>query len=113
MPKRTPKKAIGLHLVEKGLHSQNLKLVSGSPDMWDTGNWWIGDKTAADLVGKNIHLHAGQLEPSHLGGEVVSFQTYAADPKRKVFRFRKLDNCLGVSTPKENWTNEKKVVWQK
>lgn len=113
MPKKIPKKAIALHLVEKGIHIGNLIQVPGSPDLWDTGNWWIGDKTARDLIGRNIYLHLGQLEPSHLGGEVLSFKIYSADPKRKIFRFRKLDACLGVNTPKENWTNEKKVIWQK
>ena len=113
MPTKIPKRAIGLHLVEKGLHDENLKQVPGSSDLWDTGNWWIADKTATDLVGKNIYLHSGQLERSHLGGEVLSFKIDPVDPKRKIFRFRRLDACLDVSTPKENWTNEKKVVWQK
>lgn len=106
-----PKQAIALHVVEKGIHTQNLQPVSGALGEWFSGNWWVSDATAKDLVGRKLFLHPGQLEKSHLGGEIVSFQTSCTDPKRKVFRFRALSSCTGVSTSKSGWSNEKKVIW--
>lgn len=105
------KRAVALHLVEKGIYVQNLKAVRGSPGEWFSGNWWVSDKTATELVGKKLFLHPGQLEGAHLGGEVISFQKFNGDPKRKIFRFRELSSCIGVKTPKAGWANEKKIVW--
>lgn len=68
-----PKKAIALHLVEKGIYVQNLKPVAGTSDEWFSGNWWVSDRTAISLVGRKLYLHHGQLEPSHSGGEILSY----------------------------------------
>ena len=106
-----PKKAAALHVVEKGIHTQNLKPVAGTSDEWSSGNWWVSDSTATSLVGRKLYLHPGQLEPSHSGGEILSYARSSADPKRKVFRFRQMSSCTGVVTPKLGWSNEKKVIW--
>lgn len=108
-----PRKASALHLVEKGIYRINLRHVSGTKDEWETGYWWVGDTTAASLVGGKIYLHRGQGEPSHIGGEILSYNHQSGtDPKRKVFRFRTLDQCRGVSTAKTGWGNEKKIIWK-
>lgn len=107
------KRAVALHLVEKGLYSENLKPRPGVPGEWDTGNWWISDSSAKELVGKNIHLHPGQKKQSHLGGEIISYVNFTGDRKRKIFHFRELVDCKGIGTPKEGWSNEKKIVWDK
>jgi hypothetical protein len=107
------KKAKALHLVEKGIHVQNLRPVPGVPGEWFTGDWWVSDSTAASLIGKMLYLHPGQMDKSHQGGEVISFAISQSDPKRKVFRFREMKICSGKSTPKAGWSNEKKVIWAK
>lgn len=106
------KEAFSLHLVEKGIHPANLSRVTGTLDQWETGHWWIGETTAASLVGGNIYLHSGQGEPSHTGGEVLSYRPSGTQSKRKIFRFRVMNQCVGVSTAKKGWGNEKKVIWK-
>lgn len=106
------KQALALHLIEKGLYSENLSPIEGAPGEWNTGKWWIGDATARSLIGKKIYLHRGQLEKSHIGGEILSFQQSSTDPKKKIIRFRRLAECAGVSTSRTGWGNEKKIVWQ-
>lgn len=104
--------AAELHVIEKGTYSRNLRRISNTSDEWLSGNWWISDPTAETLIGKMLYLHRGQTEPSHLGGEIISFQSAEDDPKRKVFRFRELPSCEGVVTPKQGWGNEKKIIWK-
>lgn len=107
-----PKQAVALHLVEKGIYRENLLPVEGAPGEWDTGKWWISDTTARSLIGKKIYLHPRQLEKSHMGGEIISFQRSSTDPKKKIIRFRELAECAGVSTSRSGWGNEKKIVWR-
>ena len=95
-----PKQATALHVVEKGIHTQNFRPVPGSSGEWLSGNWWVSDETARSLVGRRLYLHPGQLEPSHSGGEILSFERSSADPKRKIFRFPGSAKCVGVLTPK-------------
>jgi hypothetical protein len=105
------KSASALHLVEKNIYAQNLQPVGSAVGEWFSGDWWVSDITAASLVGKMLYLHPGQLEPAHLGGEVISYANATTDPKRKVFRFREISSCKGAVTPKSGWSNEKKVIW--
>ncbi len=106
------KKALALHLVEKGLHKANLQKVPETLNEWDTGNWWISDRTAAQLQGQKVYLHKGQDKASHIGGEVIFFrQASGADTKRKVFRFRESPQCFGVPAPTTGWGNEKCIIW--
>lgn len=105
------KEATILHLVEKGIYKINLHPVSGTEDQWETGKWWVSDKTANQLIGKRIYLHAGQGKASHIGGEIVAFHKAETDPKRKVFIFKELKECRGVTTTTIGWSREKKIIW--
>lgn len=107
-----PKQAVALHLVEKGIYRENLSPIEGTLGEWYTGNWRISDATARSLIGKKIYLHPGQLEESHMGGEIILFQQSSTNPKKKVIRFRELAECVGVRTARSGWGNEKKIVWQ-
>jgi hypothetical protein len=106
-----PKTAKALHLIEKGLHKANLQKVPGSVNEWTTGNWWVGDRTAQQLQGRKIYLHKGQNVPSHIGGEVISWRQVPSDPKRKVFRFRELEECINGAAPSAGWGREKCIIW--
>jgi len=103
------RKAVALHVVEKaGKTTERLKqTLTGK---WETGNWKVGDTTAASLVGGSIFVHRGQKVPSHMGGRVVSFRD--AGGGRKVFLFRAVKTMKGVMAGPVGWGNEKKVVWE-
>lgn len=105
------KRALALHLVEKGVHSENLYRVPGSPEEWRTGYWRIADKTAKQLEGRRIYLHKGQKEASHAGGEIISScPGPSLDSERKIFHFRALPDCIDYPSP-SGWGNEKCIVW--
>jgi hypothetical protein len=107
------RKAIALHVVEKGKKVVNLHCVDEAKGIWETGNWAISDATAASLKGGMIYVHTGQLIPSHIGGEVQSFRfTGAKSDGRKIFSFKALPSGKGVLAGREGWGNEKKVVWE-
>lgn len=107
-----PKIAVEIHLVEKGVHKMNLQKVPEVADVWTTGNWWVGDRTANQLIGRRIFLHKGQDKAAHIGGEILSVsQAPGSDPKRKVFQFRELADCIGTPAPSSGWGNEKCIIW--
>ncbi len=106
------RKAIAIHLVEKGDDFENLKCVNKSRDEWETGNWKVINATAESLVGGMVYLHKGQKLPSHKGGEIISFHHKRDSGEgRKVFRFRALASAENVIADGK-WANEKKIVWQ-
>ncbi len=107
------KKAVALHLVEKGLHEKNLHEVKDFPGEWSSGYWVVGEKTASQLVGCKIYLHKGQKFNSHMGGEIISWSPASGEnSKRKIFRFRVLTDCAGVPSPEQGWGNEKCIIWK-
>lgn len=107
------RRAIALHVVEKGTKFVNLRCLDESQEIWETGNWAIGDATAASLIGGLIYVHAGQLLPSHIGGEIITFRASDSNTgNRKIFTFRATPSQRGTFAGREGWGNEKKVVWE-
>lgn len=105
-----PRKALALHVVEKGgAKRENLVEINPKLHQWETGFWKIGDATAESLIGGKIFVHRGQKIPSHIGGKILSYRTDAGG--RKIFRFRADPKCSGVIAD-SGWGNEKRIVWQ-
>ena len=102
-----------IHFVER---KNNLRRVQGTDAEWETGYWLLSEETAQRLIGADLYLHSGQNEPSHFGGTILSFHVHR-DPGnpdldgRLVFRFRASRSHKDLTTPKEGWGNEKKIVW--
>jgi hypothetical protein len=99
-----------IHLIER---LGNVHCVDKETNEWESGYWAISVETAERLQGGHIYLHQGQKEPSHFGGEVLSFYVYQSEPYvgRIVFRFRAAAEFKGVKTQRAGWSNEKKIVW--
>lgn len=104
--------AEALHLVEKGGAKERRKRVEGSPGEWDTGNWCVGADTAAQLQGCMIYLHTSQTNVSHIGGRIISYCESSEGPKRKVFRFQELADCIEARPPASGWGREKCIIWR-
>lgn len=104
-----------IHLVEKNIHPQNLRLVDKEKTEWQSGYWAIAQETAEKLVGGYIYLHKGHDKPSHFGGEILAFEIFKEENSdlnnRVIFRFRASPEFKGVKTNKTGWGNEKKIVW--
>lgn len=107
------RKAIALHVIEKGKKVVNLRCVDEINGIWETGNWSVSDDTAASLEGGMIYVHKGQLLPSDIGGKVMSFRSVGKySDNRKIFTFKSIAAEKGVLAGRDGWGNEKKVVWQ-
>jgi hypothetical protein len=99
-----------IHLVER---LGNLERVDDALNEWESGYWSVGEEVAGRLVGGRIYLHEHQSDPSHFGGEILSFRIHAAGPYagRVVFRFRPAPAFKNVKASRGGWGNEKKIVW--
>jgi hypothetical protein len=102
-----------IHLVERGLHPENIRLLNKANNEWESGYWVVSEATARRLIGGHIFLHAGQQAPSHFGGEILDFRVHASggESDRVVFRFRADVECKGINAGRNGWGNEKKIVW--
>ncbi len=97
-----------IHLIER---MNNLHRIQGCEDEWECGYWALSLDTATSLVGGNLYLHSRQTDPSHFGGQIISFRTQADGEYhgRIIFRFRFTHAHKGVKTAKSGWGNEKKL----
>ena len=98
-----------IHLIERlGFITK----VADSSGELESGFWKLRQTNAATLLGGDIYFHKRRVEPSYLGGRIVGVRVqptgkYAG---RIVFRFRAEARCEGVTTSKQGWGMEKKIV---
>ena len=99
-----------IYLVER---LENVHRVDKDKNEWESGYWVVSEESARRLIGGHIYLHRGQDEPSHFGGEILSFHLHPSGPEagRVVFRFRAALEFKGVKAGRDGWGNEKKIVW--
>ena len=100
-----------IHLVER---LNNVHRLTVDPPVWESGYWVIAEETAARLVGADLYLHSGQLVASHFGGRILGYRVHNDGTEldgRVVFRIQPSLEHKGVSTGREGWGNEKKLVW--
>lgn len=102
-----------VHFVER---LNNVRPLPNTNGEWESGYWVIAEDTAQRLVGGNLYLHSGQNEPSHFGGEILSYRVHRDESApdidgRVVFRIRPSRAHKGFQTGREGWGNEKKLVW--
>lgn len=100
-----------IHLVER---LNNVRRLSTIPAVWESGYWVVSEETAERLIGGDLYLHSGQREASHFGGKILGYRVDrdgAETAGRVVFRILPSPSHKGVSTSREGWGNEKKIVW--
>jgi hypothetical protein len=100
---------MNLHLVCKDRHS--IRRVSGTPDIYETGNWVVAPATADQCVGGSLFLHDAQRLPSYHGGRILRWYLAPSEGQssRVVFVYRSLaDHCM-VSAGLGGWSQEIKL----
>ncbi len=102
---------VSIHLIER---LNNVQKLQDDVPFWESGYWSISEETAARLIGADLYLHSGQLEPSHFGGKIVSYRVHRDGTDidgRVIFRISPSSTYKGVRTGREGWGNEKKFIW--
>jgi hypothetical protein len=76
--------------------------------LFESGNWAVGNAAAEAALGGRIYLHERQDAPAWHGGTIVGWRINPNAPKRKVFRYR-VDGPFQV-THRSGWGREKAIV---
>jgi hypothetical protein len=86
---------------------QGIKKVpdSTSANTYDSGDWYLSDLTAADLIGGEIYLHESQKSPAYHAGHITDFRL--TECGRKVIRYVVDKNLIGTPAPRSGWGREK------
>lgn len=97
-----------IHLIEK---NSVYVCVDSNTNEWETGNWVVSVKSAAELIDGNIYLHKTQKNASYMGGIITGIRVIKQNDKDKiVFRFKCTDAHVGCITTPDGWRNEQKRV---
>lgn len=95
-----------VHLIAR----DELNVREVGPREWESGDWYAS--AHHPWIGARIFLHDAKVEPSYLGGTIVSYRrlTTGSAAGRLVFRFREDATGVGVLTARcrGNWGQEKK-----
>jgi hypothetical protein len=97
-----------IHFIEK---LNKAKKISTAPLIWETGDWDVSEKTAAELVGGDLYLHTAQDAPSHFGGRITGYRVLTTAPVgRIVFQISPSMAHKDVRAGREGWGMEQKHV---
>jgi hypothetical protein len=101
-----------LHLIERMGH---MTCLNKDHSVWESGWWAISPRTAERLVGGRIFFHKSQTKPSFFGGTITAFRVEAQGEwsGRVLFTFVAEQELRGLSTSREGWGMEKKLVSDK
>ena len=105
----TPTPRMAIHLVEKrGL----IRVLDLAADEYESGFWLLGAERAQALVGGDVYFHAARADPSFFGGRVLGFRVQGDGEfaGRIVLRLRSDLEHKGVTTGRDGWSMEKKIV---
>ena len=104
-----------IHLIEK---LGNFHTIDKENREYESFCWAVTEAQAAKLVGGQIYFHKAQDKLSHYGGTILSYRVLPEDangpyevPGRIVFKFKATLDCKDVNAGKDDWSMEKKFVW--
>lgn len=101
-----------IHLIKYDPHLPQIVPVQPGSDEYRSGSWAIAQETAHALVGERIFFHERQSAPSFFGGVVTGIELvdHGERAGRIIFIFKRDPTCAGVTTAREGWSQEMKIV---
>jgi hypothetical protein len=102
-----------LHLIQNQTNPKLLpKPEQPGADVWISGYWSLAVDTVRTLIGGHVYFHKAQAKPSFFGGEIVGFRVADEAPYtgRIILQFRPDPAAKGVTTGRDGWSMEKKIV---
>ena len=67
-----------IHLIER---TDNVRKVDKDKNEWESGFWPVSEEVAKTLIGGALYLHRGKQQPSHFGGEILSYRVEQSGPE--------------------------------
>jgi hypothetical protein len=98
-----------IHLIER---TDNVRKTDRDRNEWESGHWPVPEATAQKLVGGSLFLHRSKQQPSHFGGEILSYriEESGASAGLCVFTVRAKVDCKDVKTDRTGWSKDTKVI---
>jgi hypothetical protein len=102
-----------IHIIKNDPSLPQIRPVKPGSDVYTSGRWVLSEEKANALVGGNIYFRDAQLKPSFFGGLILSAEKIREGDAagRFIFTFRSDPACKGITTPKEGWAQEMKLVF--
>jgi hypothetical protein len=99
-----------IHFVER---TDNVRKTDRNRNEWESGCWPVSEETAQKLIGGTIYLHRSKQQPSHFGGEILSYRVEPSDTQAPcvVFTLRADADCKGIKTDRKGWSKDLKIFW--
>jgi hypothetical protein len=100
-----------IHLVER---MPNVTKIDREKNVWESKYWLVDEETAQKLIGGQLYLHSGKQQPSHFGGEILSYRVHDSGEKagHVIFAVRANADCKGVKAVRTGWKNDSRIVWE-
>ena len=101
-----------IHVIKNDQRLPQIVPVQPGSDIYRSGYWVISEGTADALVGGRIYFHDQQAKPSFYGGVIIAAEKIREGEyaDRVVFTFRFDPACRGISTPRDGWAQEVKII---
>jgi hypothetical protein len=101
-----------LHIVKNDPSLPQITPIAKGSNVFRSGYWVIAESKAKALVGANIYFHEQQAKPSFYGGVIREVEKVEQGERagRIIFIFEFDEACRGVTTSRDGWAQEMKIV---
>jgi hypothetical protein len=101
-----------IHLIRNDPGLPAITPIEPGSQIYRSGYWLISEARAQSLIGGQICFHDHQTTPSFFGGVIETFESVPAGEYhgRVLFIFRFDSSCKGITTSRDGWSQEMKIV---
>jgi hypothetical protein len=109
---REIKNMAAIHLIKNDPGLPQITPIAQGADIFRSGYWVMAEATANALIGGKIFFHKEQAGPSFFGGVIMSTEKVVSGEYagRIVFIFKSDQACKGITTPRDGWAQEMKII---
>ncbi len=101
-----------IHIIKNDPRLPQIRPVQPGSDVFTSGRWVVSQETANALIGGTIYFHDAQSKPSFFGGLILGAERIEEGEAagRFIFKFKSDPACKGISTPRNGWAQEMKII---
>ena len=101
-----------IHIIKKDQGLPSITQTKPGSGIYRSGFWVLAKTTAEALKGGKIYFHERQSDPSFHGGIIMEAEKLEEGEQagRVVFTFKFDPACRGITTSREGWSQEMKII---